>query len=319
MIYLLIITIISIYFIFFFKNLGEGSSVNYRDKKLLSIITATLFLIIGIFIKHSGITNYMEYNSILDKHLEIRNNIQTIKKNIPTLLEKLQNEPDYYQGWVMLAKSYIITDDLVGASYAYEKALSLKNTDPIILEETISVLKRLDSKVNKDKILKYFDQLISLDTTNLNIYNMKLNYSIDINDADLTKEILNSIVDNPKIKTKEQYLAALKQMENSGIFDLKIRIEKSLYDTLLEFNYLYFILKEENSKVPFAVKKYKNSDLSNYLTINDTNKMIQNSSIPKEVRLYIKGSDKPSVTKNMAEIYKSDMLDLSRSLEYVIN
>ena len=319
MIYLLIITIISIYFIFFFKNLGEGSSVNYRDKKLLSIITATLFLIIGIFIKHSGITNYMEYNSILDKHLEIRNNIQTIKKNIPALLEKLQNEPDYYQGWVMLAKSYIITDDLVGASYAYEKALSLKNTDPIILEETISVLKRLDSKVNKDKILKYFDQLISLDTTNLNIYNMKLNYSIDINDADLTKEILNSIVDNPKIKTKEQYLAALKQMENSGIFDLKIRIEKSLYDTLLEFNYLYFILKEENSKVPFAVKKYKNSDLSNYLTINDTNKMIQNSSIPKEVRLYIKGSDKPSVTKNMAEIYKSDMLDLSRSLEYVIN
>ncbi len=304
---------------FFFKNLGEGSSVNYRDKKLLSIIIATLFLIIGIFIKDSGIMNYMEYNSILAKHLEIRNNIQTIKKNIPELRNKLQNEPDYYQGWVMLAKSYIITDDLLDASYAYEKALSLKNTDPILLEETITVLKRLDPKINKDKILKYFNQLISLDATNLNIYNMKLNYSIDINDADLTKEILKSIVDNPKIKSKEQYLAALKQMENSDIFNLKIKIEKPLYDTLLKFNYLYFILKEENSKVPFAVKKYKNSDLSNYLSINDSNKMIKNSSIPREVRLYIKGSDKPSVTKNMAEIYKSDILDLPRSVEYVIN
>ena len=319
MMYFLIIIIILIYLIFFFKNLGEESSVNYKDKKLISIVIITLFLITILFVKDSGIINYKEYHSILDKHHEIRKNIKTIKKNIPILRDKLQNEPDYYQGWVMLAKSYIITDDLLYASYAYEKALSLKNTDPIILEEMISVLRKLDPKANKDKILSYFNQLISLDTDNLNVYNMKLNYSIDINDADLTKKILQSIVDNPKIKAKEQYLAALEQMKSSGIFDLKIRIEKAAYDALIKYNYIYLILKEENSKVPFAVKKYKNSDLPKYLSIDATNKMIKNSSIPKEVKLYIKGSDQPSVSKKMVEIYESDMLDLSRSNEYVIN
>ena len=87
----------------------------------------------------------------------------------------------------------------------------------------------------------------------------------------------------------------------------------------IKYNYIYLILKEENSKVPFAVKKYKNSDLPKYLSIDATNKMIKNSSIPKEVKLYIKGSDQPSVSKKMVEIYESDMLDLSRSNEYVIN
>ena len=319
MIYVLIIIIISIYFIFFFKNIGEGSSVNFRNKKLAAIIIIPLLLIIGIFFKNSGIINYVEYNSILDKHHEIRKNIQTIKKNIPMLRDRLQNEPSYYQGWVMLAKSYIIIDDLSNAAYAYEKALSLKNTDPIVLEEIISVLRRLDPKVNKEKILKYFNQLISLDASNLNVYNMKLNYSIDINDADLTKEILKSIVNNPKIKTKKQYLAALEQMEKSGMFDLKIRIEKSAYDSLVKYDYLYFILKEENSKVPFAVKKYKSNDLPSYLSINANSKMIRNSSIPKEVRLYVKGSDKPTVSDNMADIYRSNMLDLSKPIEHIIN
>ena len=47
--------------------------------------------------------------------------------------------------------------------------------------------------------------------------------------------------------------------------------------------------------------------------------MIKNSSMPKEVRLYIKGSDKPSVSKDMTEIYESDIIDLPSSSEHVIN
>ena len=82
MIYLLIIIIISIYFIFFFKNIGEGSSVNFRNKKLAAIIIIPLLLIIGIFFKNSGIINYVEYNSILDKHHEIRKNIPELPDEI---------------------------------------------------------------------------------------------------------------------------------------------------------------------------------------------------------------------------------------------
>ena len=47
--------------------------------------------------------------------------------------------------------------------------------------------------------------------------------------------------------------------------------------------------------------------------------MISDSMIPKSVRLYIKGSNQPSVNNNMYDIYKSDIIDLSQSEEYIIN
>ena len=49
------------------------------------------------------------------------------------------------------------------------------------------------------------------------------------------------------------------------------------------------------------------------------NKMIKNTHIPKKVRLYIKGTDKPGVNDSMKEIHKSDILDLSKLDKYVIN
>ena len=76
----------------------------------------------------------------------------TIKKNIPVLKIKLEKDSDYYQGWVMLAKSYIITDNLLLSADSYEKAISIKNNDSLILEEYINILRRIDSKSNNHYI-----------------------------------------------------------------------------------------------------------------------------------------------------------------------
>ena len=65
-----------------------------------------------VFYNTSKISQHHEYDKILIKHQEIRNNISAIKKNIPKLKSRLESDPTYYQGWVMLAKSYLITDDL---------------------------------------------------------------------------------------------------------------------------------------------------------------------------------------------------------------
>ena len=319
MIYLIIIIIITLYFFLFFKNIGENSKISFRNNKLIMVILFFLLIISGYFINNSGIINQKEYSSILNQHYEIRKNISTIKKNIPILLVKLQDEPDYYKGWVMLAKSYIITDQLMESSIAYERALSLKATDPVILEEFISVLIKIDPKANKEKILKYFNELVLLNKGDLNIYNMMLNYSIDINDAELTKSILSDIVSNPEIKDKDQYQSALNQMDKSDIFDLSVNITQENYSSLIKYNYIFFILKEDGSKFPFAVVKFSNNALPKIFSINSSNKMISDSMIPKSVRLYIKGSNQPSVNNNMYDIYKSDIIDLSQSEEYIIN
>ena len=319
MIYLIIIIIITLYFFLFFKNIGENSKISFRNNKLIMVILFFLLIISGYFINNSGIINQKEYSSILNQHYEIRKNISTIKKNIPILLVKLQDEPDYYKGWVMLAKSYIITDQLMESSIAYERALSLKATDPVILEEFISVLIKIDPKSNKEKILKYFNELVLFNKGDLNIYNMMLNYSIDINDAELTKSILSDIVSNPEIKDKDQYQSALNQMDKSDIFDLRVNITQENYSSLIKYNYIFFILKEDGSKFPFAVVKFSNNALPKIFSINSSNKMISDSMIPKSVRLYIKGSNQPSVNNNMYDIYKSDIIDLSQSEEYIIN
>jgi len=319
MIYLIIIIIITLYFFLFFKNIGENSKISFRNNKLIMVILFFLLIISGYFINNSGIINQKEYSSILNQHYEIRKNISTIKKNIPILLVKLQDEPDYYKGWVMLAKSYIITDQLMESSIAYERALSLKATDPVILEEFISVLIKIDPKSNKEKILKYFNELVLFNKGDLNIYNMMLNYSIDINDAELTKSILSDIVSNPEIKDKDQYQSALNQMDKSDIFDLSVNITQENYSSLIKYNYIFFILKEDGSKFPFAVVKFSNNALPKIFSINSSNKMISDSMIPKSVRLYIKGSNQPSVNNNMYDIYKSDIIDLSQSEEYIIN
>ena len=319
MIYI-IISVFTIFYLFFlFKNIGEGTKVSYRNKKFISVIVILLFLIISIFVKDSGITNHEEYESILDKHSDIRKNISMIKKNIPILRSKLNKEKDYYQGWVMLAKSYIITDDISQARVAYEKALSLNADDPVIIEEFISVLIKLDPKSNKKEILNSFDQLLLLDNLNLNIYNMKLNYSIDINDADLTKKILKDIISNQKIQNKDQYIAALNQMESSRSFNLKITISETPYSSFVKFNYIFFILKEDGSNIPFAVMRFKNDELPITFIINSKNKMIVDSPIPKKLRLYIKGSNESSVEKNMETIYESDVIDILDQSEYNIN
>ena len=41
------------------------------------------------------------------------------------LKEKLSLEPDYYKGWVILAKSYLIIDDISASVTAYENALKI--------------------------------------------------------------------------------------------------------------------------------------------------------------------------------------------------
>ena len=319
MIYLIVVIIIVLYFYLFFKNIGENTQISFRNNKLIMIILFFFIIIIGYFFKYSGVMNHKEYSSILNQHYEIRKNISTIKKNIPLLLVKLQDEPEYYKGWVMLAKSYIITDQLMESSIAYERALSLKATDPVILEEFISVLIKIDPKSNKEKILKYFNELLLLDKDDLNIYNMMLNYSIDINDAELTKSILSDIVSNPEIKDKDQYKSALDQMDNSDTFNLRVNITQESYSSLINYNYIFFILKEDGSKFPFAVVKFSNNALPKIFSINSSNKMISDSMIPKSVRLYVKGSNKPSVNNNMHDIYKSNIIDLSQSEEYIIN
>ena len=57
----------------------------------------------------------------------------------------------------MLAKSYIITDDLLSSIDSYEMAMSINTDDNSVLIEYIDILRKIDPKSNKTKIIKSFE------------------------------------------------------------------------------------------------------------------------------------------------------------------
>ena len=214
MTFIFIVILTFLYIFFLFKNLGETTSISINNKYIFLTLFILFIFIIMIFLGKSNIGYIEEYNKISSKHQEIRNNINTIRKNIPSLEQKLNNNPNNFEGWVMLGKSYIIISDFNSAALAYETAITLDNTDKIVLQDYISLLRRLDSKNNKDKILKAFDILIDLDKSDINSFNMKLNYSIDINDSEMIKNILRKIIINKNIKDKRPYETMLNKLTN---------------------------------------------------------------------------------------------------------
>ena len=323
MIYLICILIFIFYFYILYKNPGEKSTLIHSKVTTLIIISLSFILISFIFLSLSNVDNMTEYENISKRNKDIRNNIVTIKNNIPLLREKLSLEPNYYQGWVILAKSYLIIDDISASVAAYENALQIDSTDKIILQEYIVSLRKENEKVNKVKILNAYDRLLKIDNLDINILNDKLNYSIDINDSNLTIKILKNIIKNPKIKNKTQYKEFLAKLINHGAssFEFNIIISNKLREKISNNEYIFFIIKDEKKlNIPFAVKR---NDVNNKITINNSNIMMgsNNTPMPDNIILSIKVSDEKTISKDNSNsmLYVSKLINITNFNNYTID
>ena len=215
MIYIFLILIIGIYFYLLFKYIGETEKIvpkSYFIIFLIILFTTTLFF---VYIPKSHIQDMDEYERILTKNENIRANIIKIKKSIPKLEKKLENNPAFFEGWLMLARSYSIIDNLNASINAYEKALSVKSDNSKALKEYLNVLRVQNNKKNIEKIIKIYDQLVFLDKKDASILLNKLHYSVKINDSQLTIKTLNEIINHPEIIDKNRYKKILMKINNN--------------------------------------------------------------------------------------------------------
>jgi len=217
MIYILLIIILGIYFYLLFKNTGEGKQIKFNNLAKFFIIILFTVSFFFIYLSKSGVQDMNEYERILKKNENIRENIVKIKTNIPKLTKKLQTEPTFYEGWVMLARSYTIIDNLNGSINAYEKALSLKNNNVKVLKEYLNALRLDDNKKNKEKILDTYTQLLILDEKDPSMLLNKLHYSVKINDPQLTIKTLNEIINHPQIIDKDRYREILTRISKNQL------------------------------------------------------------------------------------------------------
>ncbi len=217
MIYILLIILLVLYFYFLLTNVSNDEKVNISNLSKFFIIILFIIPFYFIYMSKSGIQDITEYERILKKNENIRVNIAKIKKSIPKLERKLQNEPSFYDGWVMLARSYSIIDDLKSSINSYEIAFTLDNTDIKVLKEYLIALRTDDSKKNKEKIIGVYSALLMLDKDDPSILLNKLHYSVKINEPQLTIKTLNEIIDHPKIIDKERYRKILTKISNTQL------------------------------------------------------------------------------------------------------
>ena len=294
MIYFFLVAFILIYLSVLLMN-RDKSKEKKSNSFLYIIILFPSLLTLLFFSLNYDYENTKKYKQIHIKNLNVRDNIQTIKLNIPKLEFKLSNNPDDFNGWLMLGKSHSILKDYQKASNAYEVAISLRPNNMDVLREYILVLRSDSEVLNKELIEKYF--LIYINNTDepqalLDL----LNFSFNTNNNSLAQETLNRIISHPDIDNKMEYKQLLTNLQGNNS------------ETILEFmvsydnkynGYFFMLLKEKDINQPFAIKRIKidSNELSVKFTSDDfmINKNIE---VPNNFDFVIKHSDSDRFTED---------------------
>ena len=309
MIYFFLCAIILMYLFILFKSRNVNGQFTSR-KLYLFIILFLSVITVYIFSLSYDLSNTADYKQIHSKNMSVRNNIKTIRENIPKLESRLINSSDDFNGWLMLGKSYSILKNYQKASKAYQIAINLRPDNMDALREYILVLRSDGEIVNKDLIEKYF--VIYIDKTNepqalLDL----LSFSFNVNDNLLAQNTLNEIIQHPNIANKNEYKKLLTNLKDSSglsqtILDLSVT-SRDKYE-----GYFFMILKEKDINQPFAIKRVKISSANFNVKFTSNDFMVkENTNIPNDFEFIIKHSksDRFSSDVNLIEVFRMNISD----------
>ena len=306
MIYFILFALVVIYLLILSRGNNDSNNMVSMPSKL--IILSLSGVIIYIFSLSYDFSNTSKYKQIHTKNLTVRENIKTIKENIPKLEARLLNSSGDFNGWLMLGKSYSILKNYNSASKAYEVAINLRPDNMDALREYILVLRSDSEVLNKDLIKKYFKILINQTNEPQALLDL-LSFSFNINDNLLAQETLVEIINHPKINNKNEYRKILTNLQDNTsstntILDLSVSSKNSFE------GYFFMILKEKNINQPFAIKRIKANrrDFSVKLTSDDF-MLGEDIKIPNEFELVIKHSkiERFSSDSKLVEVFKMNI------------
>jgi len=287
MIYIFLLLIIILYFISLFSL--SGNNKYYKDRKLLITISSVLSLFVIYFFSLTfDFSNTDEYKKIHSKNLNIRSNIRTIKENIPKLESNLSQNPDDFNGWLMLGKSYSILNKYQKASQAYQVAINLRPDNIDAIKEYILVLRSDSEIINKNLIKKYFNIYYNKTNDHRALIDM-LSFSFSINDNELAQDTLEKILQSTDIKNKDQYRELLAELRSNvastnPILNLDVKV-KRIYG-----GFFFMILKKINVEQPFAIKRIPATKKEYLIKFTSNDFMIDKTDIPNVFDFVIKHS-----------------------------
>jgi len=306
--YIIFISIIMYFFFLTIYKSEDEQSENKKTKIILSILLVSF--IVYIFSTSYNLKNTKAYKSIHMKNLSVRNNINTIKNNLPMLESKLLNNPDDFNGWLMLGKSYSILKNYQKASRAYQIAIDLRPDNMDAVREYILILRSDSESINKELIKKYFDIYLASTNDPQGLLD-QLSFSYSINDNSLAQKTLNKVINHPDIKNKKQYIDLLSQLVNNtsdsnSILDINVSTDVSYQ------GYFFMILKEIDVSQPFAIKRISATQDNMSITFTKNDFMIKDGvKIPNKFDFVIKHSSMQrfSSENKPVEVFKMTIED----------
>jgi len=318
MIYIFLLLIIILYFIFLF-TLSENNKY-HKDSKLLITISSILSLFLIYFFSLTfDLSNTDEYKKIHSKNLIIRSNIRTIKENIPMLESNLSQNPDDFNGWLMLGKSYSILNKFQKASQAYQTAINLRPDNTDAIKEYILVLRSDSETINQNQIKKYFNIYYNKTNDYRALIDM-LSFSFSINDNELAQDALEKILQSTDIKNKDQYRELLAQLKSNiastnPLLNLNVKVNK-IYG-----GFFFMILKKTNVEQPFAIKRIPATKKEYLVKFTSNDFMINSTEIPNIFDFIIKHSvsETFSVQNRPVTVYKKSIENYEEIKNSIVN
>lgn len=99
---------------------------------------------------------------------EQADSVSRVRASIAELADKLKNEPDNAQGWLLLARSYQGTGLVAESLSAYARASNLMPDDPDLLVEYANVLSRQNGRSLAGHPTELLERALQLEPDNLN-------------------------------------------------------------------------------------------------------------------------------------------------------
>ena len=296
------------------KNNNEQRLVCTSETKLKSpTITAILLLIllpvfvIGIY-NHLGRPELIMQASLLSEFNKAQSNeekLASVGKMLSQLEQRLINEPDDIDGWLMLTNSYTTLERYPDALRAIDNLYRLKGDDPTVLLRYADILSMVNGGTFTGKPTELINNALQLDPENANglwLAGLAANERGEINNAiDYWQRLVPKLEEGsePQQQIKHYIQLARQHFEQSQkgmaqngrdsdepIYDDNmpaqgnaIQVNVSLSDTLINEaneNDTVFIYAKAivGPPMPLAVLRKKVSDLPLQATLDDSMSML---------------------------------------------
>jgi cytochrome c-type biogenesis protein CcmH len=287
----------------------EQPSLNKTDSSTSTITTALLLILIPAFViglyQHLGQPNIIAQAELLSDFNNAENTEQklaSVEKMLTQLEQRLINEPDDIDGWLMLTNSYTALERYPEALKAVDNLYRLRGDDPTVMLRYADILSMVNGGLLAGKPTELINEALKIDPENptgLWLAGLAANEQGNIEDAvKYWQQLLPKLEDGsePQQQIKKYIQMALQHTDSANTIDIEsapkdtstlniaLNIDVSLSENLMpEVNKddTVFIYAKALSgpPMPIAIIRKNVSDLPLQAILDDSQAMIPSNKL----------------------------------------